>query len=271
MFQIYGQMPAFVRGLLFFLVWLVVWLPVGVPLAIAQDWRPFHSTPPTQKLPLVLSLYALAPLVFWGLVQVEASTFAAYGLAVSSTAGRSLALGFGLAASSVGLVLGLAGALGWLVWQPQPWRTVALAAGPLLVVSLVVGLIEEAVFRGWLLTHWQGLGWIGAAVLSSLLFAALHLVWDGWAAWPQVPGLTLMGLVLVLARTWDGGQLALAWGLHAGWVWAIATLDTAQLFRYTDTAPAWGIGVGQQPLAGATGWLLLLGTGVLLLSTGTRF
>jgi hypothetical protein len=64
---------------------------------------------------------------------------------------------------------------------------------------------------------------------------------------PQLPGLWLMGMVLVLARYVDGGSLGLAWGLHAGWVWAIASLDSAQLITYTGTGSEWVTGKNRKP------------------------
>jgi membrane protease YdiL (CAAX protease family) len=44
--------------------------------------------------------------------------------------------------------------------------------------SFVVGFVEESLFRGWIFGYWLARGsraWIGPAVLSSLLFAAVHL------------------------------------------------------------------------------------------------
>jgi hypothetical protein len=73
-----------------------------------------------------------------------------------------------------------------------------------------------------------------------------------------------MGMVLVLARWVDGGDLGLAWGLHAGWVWAIATLDTTLLLPYTERGATWLRGIDNKPLAGLMGILFLLGTAAML-------
>jgi hypothetical protein len=78
-----------------------------------------------------------------------------------------------------------------------------------------------------------------------------------------------MGMVLILARFTNGGSIGLAWGLHAGWVWAIACLDTAQLIEYTAKVPEWVTGKNRKPLAGVAGIACLaLAGGVLLLSSG---
>ncbi len=73
-----------------------------------------------------------------------------------------------------------------------------------------------------------------------------------------------MGMILVLARFVDGGSLGLAWGIHSGWVWAIASLDTAQLITYTGISSEWVTGKNGKPLAGAAGVLCLVATGVIL-------
>jgi hypothetical protein len=73
-----------------------------------------------------------------------------------------------------------------------------------------------------------------------------------------------MGMVLVLARFIDGGSLGLAWGLHTGWVWAIASLDTARLITYTGISSEWVTGKNGKPLAGVAGVLCLLATGLIL-------
>ena len=92
----------------------------------------------------------------------------------------------------------------------------------------------------------------------------LHLVWEQKETIPQLPGLWLMGMVLVLARYVDKGNLGLAWGLHSGLVWAIATIDTAELITYTGKVPPWVTGMYGKPLAGLTGISFLLATGAVL-------
>ncbi|HAJ62065.1 MAG TPA: CPBP family intramembrane metalloprotease domain-containing protein, partial [Cyanobacteria bacterium UBA8543] len=104
-----------------------------------------------------------------------------------------------------------------------------------------------------------------AAAISSVIFALLHLIWDRQDTLPQLPGLWLMGMVLVLARWVDDGSLGLAWGLHAGWICGLTCLDSAELISYTGKGPVWMIGFREQPLAGVAGLLCLLGVGAVLL------
>ena len=83
---------------------------------------------------------------------------------------------------------------------------------PTLLIAFLISGIEEGVFRGFVLTQLRQDYTIElAAAISSLIFALLHLLWEQKETVPQLPGLWLMGMVLVLARWTDGGSLGLAW------------------------------------------------------------
>ncbi|HEY9880465.1 MAG TPA: CPBP family intramembrane glutamic endopeptidase [Leptolyngbyaceae cyanobacterium] len=148
---------------------------------------------------------------------------------------------------------------------------------PILALTLAISWVEEIIFRGFvvnqlhLASDWLGSvevsSWGGFAI-ASLLFAVLHLVWDGPAGIPQLPGLALMGSVLILARWADGGLLGLPTGLHAGWICALALVDTLKLVTPVETSPRWLAGKPDQPLTGLLDIVLLLGTGVLLWGYG---
>jgi len=248
----------------FFSAWLLAWLPIAIPLARRLHWQPFTPLAIAQKLPLVLSLYAIVPFLLGATIVLEQVSPSVYGIAWNSSVLVSLVTGLSLAIAGVALLFGLEVALGWVEWRSPDLTTVASIATNWVLplgLGLVIGAIEEAVFRGFLLTQLQQeVSWWIAAVISSLVFALLHLVWDSKAL-PQLPGLGLMGLVLVLARWLDGGSLGVPWGLHAGWIWAMASLDAAGAISYRDRAPVWLTGFAGQPLAGGLGLLLLLLTG----------
>jgi uncharacterized protein len=253
-----AQVSPWLKIVLFLGVWLIAWLPIAIPLAFFLGWRP--PTPPTiaQKLPLVISLYLLAPPLLWGFASIEGTSFAAYGIAWEFSVLTAIALGL-----AVG-VIGLIGLFvqqqlaGWLTWQPENWQKLAGVLLPTLLIGLGISCIEELVFRGFLLNQLQQVyaGWL-AAIVSSLIFAILHLVWEGREAVTQLPGLWLMGMVLVLARWLDGGRLGVAIGLHAGWIWGMASLDSAQLVAYTGKASEWLTGLAGKPLAGILGIVFL--------------
>jgi membrane protease YdiL (CAAX protease family) len=137
-----------------------------------------------------------------------------------------------------------------------------------LPLALFVGWIEELVFRGVLVNGLgQALPLWAMAIAVSVIFAVSHLLWDGPAGAPQLPGLAIMGAVLLLARWVDGGSLGLAWGLHAGWVFAIAAIDALALVQPGKREPLWLVGLSDQPLTGVLplGLLVLTGVGLLVL------
>ncbi len=249
----------------FFIAWAGLWLPLAIVCAIALDWRPPKPIAAEQKLPLLASLYLIAPLVLWGASWVTGSSFLDYGFAWSPWILCSAGVGFGLGVFSLVVLFGIQTALGWVNWQPAEGRRLVSVLLPTLLLALWIGGTEELVFRGFLLTQLQQDYAVGvAAAISSLIFALLHLIWEQQETIPQLPGLWLMGMVLVLARYNDAGSLGLAWGLHTGWVWAIASLDTAQLITYTGISSEWVTGKNGKPLAGAAGIFCLLATGGIL-------
>ena len=277
MISSFTEASAIVKAVAFFIVWVLVWLPLGIPLAIALKWQPAQPITPSQKLPLVASLYLIAPLILWWFAQIQEVSFSAYGLVPPVPFLSSLGLGLIFGVLGLTVLFGLQVSLGWIQWLPTPqisaqnsiseaspasgftWRVLL----PTLLLGLWVSVTEELVFRGFLLNQLQQECslWVAGAI-ASVVFAVLHLVWEGVENAPQLPGLWLMGMVLVLARQVDGGSLGLACGLHAGWIWGIASLDAAQAIKYTGKGPDWMTGLGQQPLAGMMGLLFLAGTGV---------
>ncbi|GAB4379348.1 MAG: type II CAAX endopeptidase family protein [Elainellaceae cyanobacterium] len=266
-------------------------MPIAIPLGIFLKWN-FWRQPitPSQKIPLVISLYLLAPAVLWLFATLDGATFADYGLPWQGSTLRSMLLGLGIGAIGLIMMFGLQWQLGWLHWhslsspttagalpQDQPENVLSHTPQNRVILLLAVlglatwiSLIEELVFRGFLINQLQHnfAAWV-AATIASLIFAGLHLIWEGKDNLPQLPGLWLMGMVLVLARWVDGGNLGLAWGLHAGWVWLIATTDSTQAITYTGKGATWLRGLVGKPLAGVFGILFLLGTGGVLWLLGS--
>lgn len=250
----------------FFIIWIGCWLPLAAISAVMVNWQINKPLQPEQKIPLLVSLYLLVPLILWGMNSLGLGSFTDYGLVGNSSILVSLLCGYSLG------VLGLAIAFSWQFWLGWCYiekSQIKLIPGILLPISLValfVGGIEELVFRGFLLTTLERDYpiWL-AAIISSLIFALLHLVWEQKETTPQLPGLWLMGMVLVWARFADSNNLGIAWGLHTGWVWAIAIIDTAELITYTEKVSEWVTGKNKKPLAGITGVVCLLLTGLILL------
>jgi membrane protease YdiL (CAAX protease family) len=256
---------ALVKVGLFLLVWAIAWLPIALVLSRWVQWRPLQPVTPQQKLPLLASLYLLAPLLVGLALNLENSTWADCGLAWRSQLALSLLLGLGLGLGGLTLVFTIEWALGWVQWHPENYQRLRSLLLPLLGVGLWVGVTEELVFRGFFINELvQTYGLVMAAVLSSLIFALLHLLWEQQETLPQLPGLWLMGMVLAGARWVDGGSLGLAWGIHAAWIWGLSCLDAADLMSYTAKGSPWLTGFNGQPLAGIAGLACLLGTGACL-------
>lgn len=267
----WAEASAFWKVFGFFGCWLVLWLPIALPLAMVLKWNPLqHSITIAQKLPLLASLYLLAPLLVYSAAALENLTLAEYGLIGIGEMLRSIATGLCCGVSGLVLLFVIERYLGWLTWQlSNSLQMTSLLASLLttLVLALWISFTEELVFRGWLLTTLEQdySVWIAASI-ASFIFAVLHLIWEGWSGLPQLPGLWLMGMILTLARSLDNGSLGLAIGLHAGWVWTIAYTDTIQFTQPSEASPAWLTGLGGKPLAGVMGILFLLGTGGVILS-----
>ncbi|MEH2257580.1 CPBP family intramembrane glutamic endopeptidase [Nostoc sp.] len=257
--------PPLVIVTAFFACWIVCWLPVATISAILLNWQPPKPLQPEQKMPLLVSLYLLAPLILWGVVWLTNKSFSDYGFVGNLSTLSSLALGFSLGVLSLAIVFGGQFWLGWCSFEKSNFKLLLPILLPIFLIALLVGGIEELVFRGFLFTELvqDYPVWVAAAI-SSLIFALLHLVWEQSKTVPQLPGLWLMGMVLVLARFATSGNLGLAWGLHAGWVWAIATIDTAELITYTGKVSDWFTGKNKKPLAGLAGIICVLGTGVII-------
>ncbi|MGV0102037.1 Abortive phage infection protein [Nostoc sp. DSM 114160] len=257
--------PPLVIVTAFFVCWIVCWLPVATVSAILLNWQPPKPLQPEQKMPLLVSLYLLAPPILWGVVWLTNKSFSDYGFVGNLSTLGFLALGFGLGVLSLAIVFGGQFGLGWCSFEKSNFKLLLPILLPIFLIALLVGGIEELVFRGFLFTELAQdyPVWLAAAI-SSLIFALLHLVWEQRETAPQLPGLWLMGMVLVLARFTSSGNLGLAWGLHAGWVWAIATIDTAELITYTGIVSDWFTGKNKKPLAGLAGIICVLGTGVII-------
>lgn len=275
-----SEMPlSLLKVMGFFVAWVILWLPLAIASTIilqkskvlSASWQPFKPITTEQKLPLLASLYLIAPLVLWGANRIFGCSFADYGLFWNWSTLQFLGIGFGVGVVGLAMLFGGQTLLGWIDWQQIPSQQVIAVCLPILPLAISISGIEELIFRGFVYTQLRQDYAIGiSAALCSAIFAVLHLVWEQKETKPQLLGLWLMGMVLVLARYINSGSLGLAWGLHSGWVWAIATLDTAQLVTYTGNAPDWVTGKYNKPLAGAAGIAFLAATGAILWFVGAR-
>ncbi len=253
------------KVLTFFGVWAAIWLPIALLVLRFIDWQPSEPLIPKQKLILLASLYIIVPGVVKWKINLESLSWVNLGLSPISHILWYLLLGLFLSLGSVIIIFSLESTLNLIDWQWQNKEQILPLFLPILCLSLLISLIEEVVFRGYVLsTLLVDNSLLIAALASSLIFALLHLIWERNQTLPQIPGLWLMGIVLVAARFVGDGSLYLAIGLHAGWIWGLTCIDSAELIVYKYKSH-WFTGVDQQPLAGVAGILCLAMTGLTML------
>ncbi|MGB3654556.1 MAG: type II CAAX endopeptidase family protein [Rivularia sp. (in: cyanobacteria)] len=251
----------------FFIAWIVCWLPIALILTKVLHYA--KQEQPEQKIPLVVSLYLLAPLILLVTNWLTHESFSSYGWIFDFSILNSLLLGFSFGVVSLAFVFGCQLYFGLCKVKISNLKSVPSTLFFVMAIALLVGGVEELVFRGFLFTQLeQSYSIWAAAIISSVIFALLHLVWEQRETTPQLPGLWLMGMVLVLARFADNGSLGLAWGLHAGWVWSIAAIDTLGLIDYTEKTSEWITGKNNKPLAGVAGIFCMGLTAVALYAIG---
>lgn len=257
--------PSLLKILVFLATWLVIWLPLGIVVALIIKGRGKQFLAANQKLVLVGTLYLVSLIICWVTLQIEQTSPGAYGWNWGISLGLEVVLGCLIGVVGIGILVAIELVGGWVEWQEKKVEGLGRIILPTLAIALLVSTVEELIFRGIFLNILQQDYplWTAAAI-SSTIFALLHLVWEQKETMPQVPGLWLMGMVLVAARMANQGNLGLAIGLHTGWILAIATLDTAQLIKYPDPPNSWLVGRYGKPLAGLMGISLLLCTGLAL-------
>jgi membrane protease YdiL (CAAX protease family) len=234
-----------------FLLGQVLLGAAGVPLAQA---------PALAAVPAVLALVLSLPVRLrraWGC----ATPWRRLGLcARPALAARALLGGLGQAALLLALVIAALALAHALQWQPR-------LSGPLLLNALLlglgVGLVEELLFRGWLLGELTlQLGARRAWLLQAAVFSLVHLRFnlEPGLLLGLLSGLLLLGMALGLRRRADQGALWGAIGLHGGLVGGWFVL--LQGVVITDpAAPAWLMGPANPigGLAGVLGLALLVG------------
>lgn len=242
-------------------VWGIIWLPIALLTSRLINWQPKESPTPQQKLILLASLYILAPVIIVWKIKAESLSIGNLGLSLFPSNLWYVLLGLGVSIFSLILIFVLESAGNLITWHWQNFQQVMTLLLPILILSLLISLVEEVIFRGYIFTTLlSDRSVLVAAIASSLIFAVLHLIWDRKETIPQLPGLWLMGMVLVAARVLTNDTIYFSLGLHAGWIWGLTCIDSANLLSYKHQNH-WFTGIKQQPLAGIAGILCMLGTG----------
>ena len=127
---------------------------------------------------------------------------------------------------------------------------------------LVVGFVEELIFRGWLLEELKKqFGLKKAIIAQSLIFSFVHIGFDlpFWEMLSILTGLFLLGISLSLIRLKNKNSLWDCIGLHGGLV-GLWFITNNGLLEISKNSPKWLIGPGTintNPLGGILGISLM--------------
>lgn len=250
-----ARSPAPVRIVAFLLVLLALWLP-WVVLVYLNVRDPNTISILTMS---VLFIEFFVVLWVWGRrVYGRSHPIRGYGLWLTRANGLDLLHGLAQGLGGLFVLFLLQSLLGWVVWQSAPSPRIVVEG---LLVALAFGLMEELIFRGWLLDELEHdysplvSLWVGA-----IAFAVLHFIRpfaEMVRTFPQFPGLVLLGLSLIWGKRGSQGRLGFSIGLHAGLIWGFYMVNVGQMTRLTNQVPEWITGIDRNPLAGVFGLLCL--------------
>jgi membrane protease YdiL (CAAX protease family) len=236
-------------------------LLIGVLLALLAG--PWLELPLWQVFRRCVSIAAAASLWIF-IKKFERRSIRSYGLADVGEGKRQLRFGLFLAAATLGLmlVIGLGTGLCRIEITPDRlklWRTLV----GFVPAAAVVAVLEELVFRGFLLQQLLACSKWMAVTVSSALYALIHLKTTvlELGTWLELGGLFLLGVLLALSylRT---NQLFLAMGLHAALAYGARV--NKLLIGFPDPSLAWLTGTSRL-VNGLAGWVALLGIGGVIL------
>ena len=193
----------------------------------------------------------------------ERRSFESYGLSLHRGGGRQWLFGLLLGLGALGLMLGIGLATGLcrIALTPDRVKLYVVVLGFIPAVALI-SVLEELVFRGFILQQLLSQSRVVAVLASSTLYSLVHLkepTLDVSTAL-QLGGLFLLGVALCLGylRT---GQLYLSMGLHAALAYGARV--NKLLIEFTDLSLSWLAGTSRL-VNGLAGWAMLLGIGGVL-------
>lgn len=235
-----------------------------------------------QSLSLISSLAAMLLATWIARRLIDRRSLLSLGFHVDPHLAVDILAGFGISALMMGAIFALEWGVGAIRWQAWAWQTIpagAVATGLLTAFFFFLGVAvqEETFSRGYQLQNLaDGLGLRWALLVSSLIFAALHLGNPNATWYSVLPGLLAAGYFLAFGwvRT---RQLWLPIGLHLGWNFfegtvfgfPVSGLQVFQLIRQAAAGPTWFTGGAFGPEAGAV-LLPGLALGTLLIWLYTR-
>lgn len=186
-----------------------------------------------------------------------------YGFLVPRVGKRELLFGCLLGCGALVLLFAVYLALGACRIEVTPdraklWRTVLT----FIPAAAVISVLEELVFRGYLFQHLLSCSRPLALVVSSLLYAVVHLKAPTLhlSMWLELGGLFLLGATLAVSYL-ATSQLYVAIGLHA--VLAYGARVNKLFIQFSDPGLSWLVGTNRL-VNGLIGWAVLAGMGGLI-------
>lgn len=228
------------------LVWVLAWLPIGLWVGDFDYVLQPVSRHSFERQLYQVFLYAGLLLVFLDSWRKQRPKRPRWG--------RPGYLLFYFAQGLIATLIlrGLLQHTGYATWSPFPGS--AGVCLEVLASSLAVALVEEAVFRGFLLPRLvERWGWNWGVWLSSLIFAAVHLFRPGSTTFKVTYGIGLLLLGYLLASlAWRHNALFASVGFHSGVIFL--NIGTS-LDNFTPSV--WS-GWEGEPVSGVLSWILTM-------------
>ncbi len=242
----------------FLICLLFLWLPFAIPIYLI-----FNSDPNLTTI-LTMGLLFIAFLLlqkFWGrYIYQQPNILQEYGLVRERKILLELFAGLAIGYFSGKLLYVVQAIFGWVIIQSPSSNTLKLVIEGL-ISALGIGLAEELVFRGWVLTELQrDYSKNTALLVSSGIFAVAHFIKpisEIIRTFVTFPALFILGLTLVWAKGRTQNRLGLSIGLHSGLVWIYYILNVGEQIEYTGKVPDWVTGIDGNPIAGILGVIFL--------------
>lgn len=174
-------------------------------------------------------LFALTLIVFWGWLGRTTRAFLDRAGTVLAAAGLGLVAFYGLNELSWRVLRLVIGEQTNLNDAAISARLDAAPRSTILIVVLLAPVVEEALFRGYVFGNLREYSRTAAYLVSSLLFALLH-VWQfaaaGWNLWYLLVGVQYLVPGLVMAWTYERagslwGSILLHGAVNALAVWSV--------------------------------------------------
>lgn len=197
------------------------------------------------------------------IAQIQHRSLRSYGLSLDREGRRQVAVGLllGCAALAIMLGIGLASGACRIDITPDTARLWCTVLG-FLPAMLLVGLIEELVFRGFILQNLLAASRPFAMLVSSALYAVVHLKLTTLTleTWLELGGLFLLGGFLAACYVLTG-RLSLAIGIHA--VLAYGARVNKLFLQFTNPDLSWLVGTSRL-INGLASWVALLVVGAMI-------